>query len=482
MTNMVRNWRLGTKVTAGVLLVLALVFAAVIGVLSASERSVFEQQLSSKGENQARLLASISLEPILSYNFEYLETYVKEIGKDPDAAYVVVLDQEGKPLTHAFEEPKDKAGIMTFAAEVKQGEEVRGGVRLGMRTAAIEAGIRRSRLLVTGLGVGALVLVAGLILLLFRAVVLNGVESLRGSLARVADGDIGVQVTVEGADEVALLHASLAETVERLRSVVGDVKTTADAVSVASQAMASSTVQMSQGAAEQAASSEEASNSIEEMVSAIRQTAENAGQTERIATQTAQDALEGGRVVSETVTAMRAIAERITIIDEIAYQTNLLALNASIEAARAGQHGRGFAVVGAEVRKLAERSRIASKEIGGLSSTSVQLAERAGTLLEKIVPDIQRTAALVGEITAAARQQSGGTEQLSRAIQQLDRVTQQNAASTEELSATAEELSAQSQALQNSVAFFHGAERPADRLAAPAPRLVRDGAAAWPTS
>jgi methyl-accepting chemotaxis protein len=232
--------------------------------------------------------------------------------------------------------------------------------------------------------------------------------------------------------------------------------------------MAASTVEMSQGVSEQAASSEEATTSIREMAAAIRQTAENAGQTEKIAAETAQNAIEGGKVVGETVAAMKDIADRITIIDEIAYQTNLLALNASIEAARAGQHGRGFAVVGAEVRKLAERSRVAAKEIGDLSKTSVQLAERAGKLLDRIVPDIERTATLVGEISVASRQQSGGTEQLDRAIQQLDKVTQQNAASAEELSATAEELSGQAQSLQDSVAFFRTglAEGPA---AAPLP-------------
>ncbi|BDG04047.1 methyl-accepting chemotaxis protein [Anaeromyxobacter oryzae] len=459
-----RNWRLGTKVLAGVLLVLSVVFASMMAVLSRSERSVFEAQLSGKGENLARLLASISVEPILSYNFEYLETYAKEIGKDPDAAYVVVVDKDGKPLTHAFEEPKDKAGLLTFTADVKQGDEVRGGVRIGLRTDAIEAGVRRSRVLVVGLGLGAMVLVTVLVLLLFRTVVLRGVESLRASLARVAEGDIALDVAVDGADEVALLHASLGGMVERLRGVVGDVKTAADAVSVASQTMAASTIQMSQGATEQAASSQEASTSIEEMARAIRQTADNAGETERIAAQAAKDAAEGGRVVAETVAAMRAIAERITIVDEIAYQTNLLALNASIEAARAGQHGRGFAVVGAEVRKLAERSRIAAKEIGDLSETSVQLSDRAGKLLQRLVPDIQRTAALVGEITAASRQQSGGTAQLTRAIQQLERVTQQNAASAEELSATAEELAAQAESLQGSVGYFR----------------IADGAAALP--
>jgi methyl-accepting chemotaxis protein len=443
---------------AGVLLVLTLVFAVVIGALSWNERAVFEHQLAGKGENLVRLIASISLDPILSYNFDYLESYAKELGKDPDAAYVVVLDREGKPLTHAFVEPADKAGIMAFAAEIRQGDEVKGSVHIGLRTAALDAGVRRSQLLVLGIGIAAMVIVASLVLLLFRAVVLRGVASLRANLGRVAEGDISESPAVDGGDEIALLHGSLGGMVDRLRSVVGEVKVAAASVLTATQALAASTVQMSQGASEQASAAEEASSSIEEMASAIRQNAENAGQTERIASETARAAIEGGQVVSETVSAMKAIAERITIIDEIAYQTNLLALNASIEAARAGQHGRGFAVVGAEVRKLAERSQAASKDIGDLSTRSVQLAERAGALLGRIVPDIQRTATLVAEITAASRQQSSGTEQLANAIQQLDRVTQQNAASAEELSATAQELSAQSQSLQQSVAYFRSEE------------------------
>jgi methyl-accepting chemotaxis protein len=449
-----QGWRLRTKVLAGQLVVLSVVFASLMAVLSANERALFERQLTGKGENLARLLASISVEPILSYNFDYLETFAKEVGKDPDAAFVVVLDREGKPLTHAYEEPSSKAGLRIFDADVRQDGELRGRVRIGLKTAAIEDGVSRSRLLVVGGGLAAMIAVAVLVTLLFRAVVLRGVDSLRASLSRVAEGDIGVAIEANGGDEIAMLHASLRGTVEKLRAVVGGVKSAADAVSSASQAMASSTAQMSQGAGEQAASAEEASSSLEEMASAIRQTADNAGQTEKIATATAKDATDGGRVVAETVAAIKAIAERITIVDEIAYQTNLLALNASIEAARAGQHGRGFAVVGAEVRKLAERSRDAAKEIGDLSSRSVQLAENAGKLFERIVPDIQRTATLVAEITAASRGQSAGTQQLTQALQQLDRVTQQNAAAAEELSATAEELTAQAQSLQGSVAFF----------------------------
>jgi methyl-accepting chemotaxis protein len=309
-------------------------------------------------------------------------------------------------------------------------------------------------------------------------VVLRGIESVRSTLGRVAAGQIGDDVEANGDDEIALVHASLGEMVRRVRTVVSEVKCAGESVLTASQAMAASTAQMSRGATEQATSTQEASSSIARIASQIQLSADAAAQTERIAAETAQAAMEGGRVVGETVAAMKAIADRISIIDELAYQTNLLALNASIEAARAGQHGRGFAVVGAEVRRLAERSREAAKEIGELSSSTVALAENAGDVLQQIVPAIQRTAGLVADVTAASRGQSADTSQLSRAIEQLDRVTQQNAAAAEELSATAEELAAHAQALQESVAYFRTEGR--TELARPgerAPKALAHGSA-----
>jgi methyl-accepting chemotaxis protein len=211
---------------------------------------------------------------------------------------------------------------------------------------------------------------------------------------------------------------------------------------------------MSQGTTEQAASAEEASSSIEEMNATIKQNADNASQTEKIALKSAADAEESGKAVTEAVTAMKEIAGKISIIEEIARQTNLLALNAAIEAARAGDHGKGFAVVAAEVRRLAERSQAAAGEISKLSASSVQVAELAGSMLLKLVPDIQKTSELVQEISAASKEQAGGADQINLSIQQLNQVVQQNAGAAEEMSSTAEELSAQAEQLQETIMFF----------------------------
>jgi methyl-accepting chemotaxis protein len=269
---------------------------------------------------------------------------------------------------------------------------------------------------------------------------------------RIAGGDLTVKVDL--LSERDSFGKALSGMVEKLRNVVSDVKFAADNVAAGSEQVSSSTEELSQGATEQASSAEEASSSMEEMASNIRQNADNAQQTEKIAVKAAMDAQEGGKAVVQTVSAMKDIAEKISIIEEIARQTNLLALNAAIEAARAGEHGKGFAVVAAEVRKLAERSQTAAGEIGQLSSSSVDVAEQAGSMLEKIIPDIQRTAELVQEINAASNEQNVGAEQINRAIQQLDQVIQQNASAAEEMSSTSEELSSQASALQDSMLFF----------------------------
>jgi methyl-accepting chemotaxis protein len=269
---------------------------------------------------------------------------------------------------------------------------------------------------------------------------------------QIADGDLTVVIR-ERSTKDKLMQA-LESMVAGLTRTVSDIRAIAGEVSSASQSISTASVQVSNGATAQAASAEEASSSMEEMVSNIKQNAENAQQTNKIATKSAKDAQESGKSVLEAVAAMKEIASKISIIEEIARQTNLLALNAAIEAARAGEHGKGFAVVAAEVRKLAERSQKAAGEINQLSGTTVKVSEKAGEMLDKLVPDIQRTAELVQEITAASKEQDTGAEQINKALQQLEKVIQQNASASEEMASTTEELTGQSDQLVSALGFF----------------------------
>ena len=268
----------------------------------------------------------------------------------------------------------------------------------------------------------------------------------------IASGNLVVQVDKRSENDELMI--ALQRMVQDLSSVAVNVQTAADQVAAGSQEISSSSEQMSQGATQQSSSVEEVSSSMEEMNSTVAQNADNAKQTASIAEKAASDAQEGGKSVSETVQAMKSIAEKIGIIEEIARQTNMLALNAAIEAARAGEHGKGFAVVAAEVRKLAERSQTAAKEISGLSGSSVEVAEKAGKLIEEIVPGIQKTAELVQEINASSSEQADGIQQVTKAVQQLDQVIQQNATATEEMSSTSEELAGQADQLKSAAAFF----------------------------
>ncbi len=278
-------------------------------------------------------------------------------------------------------------------------------------------------------------------------------DYVRSVVSEVAAGNLAVDIKAKEKDKVSVL-AGVRDMVAKLKGIVGEVSSAARNVASGSQQLSATAEQLSQGATEQASSTEEASSSMEEMASTIKQSADNAAQTERIARQSATDAEESGVAVGKAVNAMQTIAEKILVVQEIARQTDLLALNAAVEAARAGEHGRGFAVVASEVRKLAERSQAAAAEISTLSADTVKAAQSAGEMLGRLVPDIKKTADLVGEISAAAREQNAGAAQINTAIQQLDKVTQQNTSASEEMSSTSEELASQAEQLQEVISFF----------------------------
>jgi methyl-accepting chemotaxis protein len=289
------------------------------------------------------------------------------------------------------------------------------------------------------------------------------------ALDRLAKGDLSEAPVVDRKDETGRLLGAAKELVEKLGEVIGEVRGGAEALTAASAQVSATSQALSQGTGEQAASVEETTSSLEEMAASISQNAENSRQTEQMANEGARNADESGRAVGETVVAMRSIAEKISIIEEIAYQTNLLALNAAIEAARAGEHGRGFAVVATEVRKLAERAQKAAKEIGETAGGSVEIAERTGKLIGELVPKIRKTADLVQEVAATSQEQSAGVGQVSKAMGVVDSVTQRNASAAEELSSTAEEMSAQAEGLLNVISFF----KTAAATHAPRPRASR---------
>jgi methyl-accepting chemotaxis protein len=319
-----------------------------------------------------------------------------------------------------------------------------------------EQTVSDARMLMLVLGAAALVLGILIAFLITRGLLkqLGGEPDYAADIARqVADGNLTVHVAIRNGDSSSLL-AALKNMVERLSQTIGEVRTAADALSAASEEVSATSQSLAQASSEQAASLEETSASIEQMSASINQNTENAKVTDGIANKSASDAADGGQAVRATVEAMKSIADKIGIVDDIAYQTNLLALNAAIEAARAGEHGKGFAVVAAEVRKLAERSQVAAQEIGELAKTSVRTAEKAGSLLDDMVPSIRKTAELVQEITASSEEQSAGAGQINTAMSQISQTTQQNASASEELSATAEEMSGQAEELQRLVGMF----------------------------
>ncbi|MBF0551583.1 MAG: MCP four helix bundle domain-containing protein [Deltaproteobacteria bacterium] len=399
-------------------------------------------------------------------NLAEMEKVVSGQGKATLAELKMAIDNSYDVMTKTVAISRENSNYKAFNLSVGKGRELvhqtldplHKLVKLSEKSMADDQAMADHNYLVARnilIAILALALLIGLVLAFWIARNIGrSVTSAVNFVESVAGGDLTRKMEIQQEDEIAAMTRAMNDMVERLRGTVFEVKSASDNVSTGSEELSSSAEEMSQGASEQAAAAEQVSSSMEQMSSSIRQNADNAQQTQKIAVKSAEDALAGGQAVSQTVAAMKQITAKILIVEEIARQTNLLALNAAIEAARAGEHGKGFAVVASEVRKLAERSQTAAAEINGLASSSMEVAERAGQMLEKLVPDIQKTAELVQEIAAASNEMDAGAGQINKAIQQLDQVIQQNASASEEVASTSEELTSQAEQLQAMIAFF----------------------------
>jgi methyl-accepting chemotaxis protein len=393
-------------------------------------------------------------------------------NKDQEATQLLM--EKGGPAATAWQDAIDRN--MAIQVEAAAAEHKEAG-----------AAYDSARSLMIGLGVVALLFGTIVAFVLTRSITTPLSEASQVA-DRLAEGDLTASIDNTSRDEVGQLMTSMQNMISKLTQVVTEVNSGSEALSSASEEVSATAQSLSQASSAQASSVEETSASIEEMTASISQNTENAKLTDGMATNASKEAAEGGDAVKQTVQAMKQIAQKIGIIDDIAYQTNLLALNAAIEAARAGEHGKGFAVVATEVRKLAERSQVAALEIGTVATNSVELAERAGKLLDEIVPAIKKTSDLVQEIAAASLEQSAGVSQINTAVGQLNRMTQQNAASSEELAATSETMSAQAEQLRESMAFFKlnqgqkgkGARRPRAKVSPSASAVAPRPAPAAP--
>ncbi len=411
-------------------------------------------------------------------SFQYIKELVGTL-KLLDTGYFYLLDNEGNVLLHPTMEGENMADFLPEETEIILNDETgRGTVFYNFN--GTDKILSYQRLSNGWIFVGAppvsevyaelismqrvmfVIMVSALILVVLFSywagkAIAGPILSINDKLLQVASGDLVIHIEsrfTSRKDEIGSLARSLQEMTENLIDVIGAISEASSNIAEGSLQVSDSSQLLSSGAAQQAANAEEVSSSMEEMSANISQNAENSSQTEKIATQAAKDARESGTTVQNAIEAMNSIAGKITVIDEISRNTNLLALNAAIEAARAGEHGKGFAVVAAEVRKLAEQSQRAAGEITELASETAALSSGSGEKLARLVPDIEKTAGLVGEISAASTEQQTGVEQITSAILQLDRVIQSNASSSEELAATSEKLAEQAKQLKETIRYF----------------------------
>ncbi len=474
------NASLGLKLVLALTAVFALI--AVIGAVFLTKMLMENQysHLESRGRELGLFLGKAGTDPILYKDIIKLDGLVSDAVKSQDMLYTYVADASGKVLStpnasfnredtdvKKIFEKEGTEDVAALAEKIKtqlnifpvktvielDGTKV-GEVDMGFSRAGVQRYVGKMVVIMLGACVFILFILSLVVHgMVHRMVVVPALRTITAA-SNIAAGDLSQRVPGVSRDELGRLSLEINKMTDGLEQLIVNIRQSAsENASVASQ-IASATRHVSAGSTEQAALSEEASSSVEEMHATIRQNADNAMQTEKIALKSAKDALESGNSVALTLSAMKEIAQKISIVEEIARQTNLLALNAAIEAARAGEHGKGFAVVAAEVRKLAERSQSAARDIGDLSSSSVAVANEAGDMLSKLVPDIQKTAELVQEISAASKEQTSGADQINSAIQQLNQTIQQNTAVVEEMSSTGDVLSSQADRLLNMVSVF----------------------------
>ncbi|MBF0425420.1 MAG: CZB domain-containing protein [Magnetococcales bacterium] len=400
----------------------------------------------------------------MAHNLDEIDktfTAFHQTGEHMASIYVKDGIEAGNTVMETFDAASKK--IMDGVASLRSAQSEMAKSRLEKLLSEVQV-IENTMLLVLLLGMALGVAIA----ILITRQVSGGISRGVAVATALSDGNLDQEIQVTSEDEIGALMTANRHMVEKLSSVVGLVRESGDNLVLASQEISSTSSHLADQATQQAAAIEETSSAMEQMISNIQQNAENAQTTEKIAHSAAKEAAEGGEAVSRAVSAMREIAGKITIIEEISRQTNLLALNAAIEAARAGEHGKGFAVVAAEVRKLAERSQTAAGEIGTLSASSVDIAEQAGAIINRLVPDIRKTSELIQEIAAASHEQFQGAEQINQAVQQLDHAIQSNAGAAEEMSASCDELDHLAGSLQDAVSFFRLGGQQARRPAAPA--------------
>jgi len=424
-------------------------------VSSHMERESLTAALTKQANHTADLLAFNIASALMFSDQDDIKPTVKAFSNDTSIRFIEIKDADGKVAT-TFGNRDPHETTVTVTRPIRQQKENLGAVTVALSMDSVDAALGRERWNIILRETMGLILLFVVITIFMRREILAPLASVADRLREIAqgDGDLTKRIDYTANNEIGAVAQSFNQFVDKLSPVIAQVRQTANAVAAASNQLSSSAEALSRGTSEQACCVEETTSSLEQMNASISQNADNSRQMEQMALSGAKNVEESGQAVLESVDAMKSIAEKITIVEEIAYQTNLLALNAAIEAARAGEHGKGFAVVATEVRKLAERSQSAAQEISSLTESSLRVAERSGMLLTDLVPAIRKTAELVQEVTTASREQGAGVNQVNRAMNQVDQVTQRNAAAAEELTNTAGRLASQAQELQKLMSSF----------------------------